>query len=427
MARLTSLAPAPHRLGYLSAAPTVSTRPDAASAGPRAHILGVVNGFRGLGWDVLPFVVGDRLPPGVGGGGVQRLLERVPAARPVADLARLVLARRSAAAAWAELGGRVDWVYERFATMQVLGRRFRRAGIPWILETQGLFFYETRVERAAVGWPALARRIELAAYRDCDVLVAVSEPLRELLVDRCGVAPGKILIVPNAVELERFAPALNPTARPFPEPAPDLTLAFAGGLIAWQALDLLLEAMAELRSEGLTVGLVVVGDGAMLRPWQERAAGLGLAGLVRFTGRVPGTEVGRHLAGCDLGYSGPRLMAIGAMYHSPIKLYEYMAQGLPVLAAGFADASRLVEGQDTGFLFAPGDRDDLKRALRLAHAARERLPAMGAAARRLVETEHSWPARVRAMVPAIAERLAAAGTGSTVSPPPARLQPEGAA
>ena len=98
-----------------------------------------------------------------------------------------------------------------------------------------------------------------------------------------------------------------------------------------------------------------------------------------------------------------------------------------MLAAGFADASRLVEGQDTGFLFAPGDRDDLKRALRLAHAARERLPAMGAAARRLVETEHSWPARVRAMVPAIAERLAAAGTGSTVSPPPARLQPEGAA
>ena len=64
MARLTSLAPAPHRLGYLSAAPTVSTRPDAASAGPRAHILGVVNGFRALGWEVRPWIAGDRLPPG---------------------------------------------------------------------------------------------------------------------------------------------------------------------------------------------------------------------------------------------------------------------------------------------------------------------------------------------------------------------------
>lgn len=425
MTRLTSLAPAPHRLGYLSAAPTVSTRPDAASAGPRAHILGVVNGFRALGWEVRPWIAGDRLPPGVGGGGVQRLLERVPAARPAADLARLVLARRSAAAAWAELAGRVDWVYERFATMQVLGRRFRRAGIPWILETQGLFFYETRVERASVGWPALARRIELAAYRDCDVLVAVSEPLRELLVEQCAVAPDKILVVPNAVELERFAPALNATARPFPEPVPDLTLAFAGGLIAWQALDLLLEAMAELRAEGLAVGLVVVGDGAMLQPWQEQARALGLGGLVRFTGRVAGSEVARQLAGCDLGYSGPRLMAIGSMYHSPIKLYEYMAQGLPVLAAGFADATRLVEGRGTGFLFAPGDRHDLKRVLRAAHAARGGLPAMGAAARRLVEAEHSWPARVRAMVPAIAGRLAAAGRPAL--PSTAALQPEGAA
>ena len=64
-------------LGYLSAAPTVSTRPGAASAGPRAHILGTINGFRAAGWEVRPYIAGDRLPPGVGNGRVQRLLERV--------------------------------------------------------------------------------------------------------------------------------------------------------------------------------------------------------------------------------------------------------------------------------------------------------------------------------------------------------------
>lgn len=400
------------RLGYLSAAPTVSTRPSAASAGPRAHILGTINGFRDAGWAVRPYVVGDRLPPGVGGGGVQRLLERVPAARPLADLARLAMARHGAARAWAELGGAVDWVYERFATMQVLGQRFRRAGTPWILETQGLFFYETKVERASVGWPALARRIETAAYRDCDVLVAISEPLKALLVERCHVDPGKILVVPNAVELDRFDPAQNGRERFFAEP----TLGFVGGLIAWQALDLLLEALAALRGEGIVIGLAVIGGGAMLASWQERAAALGIADRVVFTGQVAGTEVGALLARCDVGYSGPRVMAIGSMYHSPIKLYEYMAQGLPVLAAAFDDARKLVAGRGTGFLFAPGDEADLRRALRELHAQRAGLPRMGAAARALVAAEHSWPARVRDLIPAVQDILAASGERAAAAP-----------
>ncbi len=392
------------RLGYLSAAPTVSTRPTSASAGPRAHILGTINGFSAAGWAVRPYIAGDRLPPGVGNGRVQRLLERVPAARPLADLARLAMARHAAARAWAELQGEVDWVYERFATMQVLGRRFARSGIPWILETQGLFFYETRIERASVGWPALARRIELAAYRDCDVLIAVSKPLEGLLVERCGVDPGKILIVPNAVELDRFDPSCNGRERFFPEP----TLGFVGGLIAWQALDLLLEALAMLRAEGIVLGLAVIGDGAMLEPWRQRAAELGIADKVVFTGQVPGAEVGTMLARCDIGYSGPRRMAIGSMYHSPIKLYEYMAQGLPVLAASFDDARKLVGGRGTGWLFTPGDLGDLCRALREVHAQRQGLPRTGAAARVLVAAEHSWPARIRELIPAVRSVLAAA-------------------
>ena len=124
-------------LGYLSAAPTVSTRPEATSAGPRAHILGVVNGFQDQGWQVRPFIVGDRIPRGVSNGVVQRRLEGSGLVRFAGDAARLTMAARNRAAAFREFGDKVDWVYERFATMQVLGHPFKRAGIPWILETQG--------------------------------------------------------------------------------------------------------------------------------------------------------------------------------------------------------------------------------------------------------------------------------------------------
>nr|MDP9479668.1 hypothetical protein [Actinomycetota bacterium] len=67
-------APRKKRLGYLSAAPRVSTRPDAEAGGPRSHVLGVIRAFESLGWSVNRFIVGDRMPKGVAGGGSEKAL-----------------------------------------------------------------------------------------------------------------------------------------------------------------------------------------------------------------------------------------------------------------------------------------------------------------------------------------------------------------
>jgi glycosyltransferase involved in cell wall biosynthesis len=111
-------------------------------------------------------------------------------------------------------------------------------------------------------------------------------------------------------------------------------------------------------------------------------------------------------------------MQIGTMYHSPIKLYEYMAMAKPLLASDFADARQLIDGRDTGFLFAADQPDSLKAALRRVHADRHRLPLMGRAARALVAAEHTWQARAEAMIESLDSLLAAPSpapaTGTTV-------------
>lgn len=400
-------APRKKRLGYLSAAPRVSTRPDAEAGGPRSHVLGVIRAFESLGWRVERFIVGDRMPELASGKGSEKAISGNRLRTIAADLARLVLGTLNAYRARRELTGKVDWVYERFAVLQSLGWIFQRDGTPWILETNGLYSEEARAERGSLVLTGLARKLEVFAYTRCDVLVCVSGALKEVVMEKAGVDPQKVLVIPNGVDTAFFDPALHEPRRHFE----GFTVGFVGSLLAWQGLDRLIVAAGKLIAEGVPIHLTIVGDGPV-RDELERMARerglLGAQGHVRFTGRVPLHEVPGYIAGFDVGFSGQQGLKIGAMYHSPLKLYEYLSMGKPVVASAYDDAREITGGDGAGFLFAPGDTRDLQRALKEAYSARASLEEAGALARDEIVRHHSWRARVARMIPEIEAILATA-------------------
>lgn len=368
------------RLGYLSGAPRVTTRSASDAAGPRAHVLGVIDGFERRGWTVSRYIVGDRMPEVVARDG-ESMLHRGRAWTLAADIARLGLRGRHTSGAWSELGARVDWVYERFALFQSLGSRFARHGVPWILETNALLTEEASRERSGVVLTALARRLERQAYHECTALIAISQALADRLVADMGVPREKIAVIPNGVDVHRFDPARVNA----PRSARAFTVLFVGSLASWQGLDVLLRASAQVPD----VQVTIAGDGP------DRAALVALAQQLqiapRFLGRVSPDDVPALMASADVCYSGH------SAFRSPLKLYEYMAMGRPVISSAVPDAkAALVDGQ-SGFLFAPGDVDDLVRALRQAVSARECLDVMGQRARHDAVAHHSWGARVAAI------------------------------
>lgn len=394
------------RLGYLSAAPRVSTRPDAEAGGPRSHVLGVIRAFESLGWTVERFIVGDRMPRGVAGGGSEKALSGSRVRTLAADLVRLALGAFNAFRARRELSGKVDWVYERYAVLQALGWVFQRDGTPWILETSGLYSDEAKTERNSLVLTGVARKLEVFAYKQCDVLICVSQPLKDLVVRKIGVPEEKILVVPNGVDAALFDPALHEPRRLFD----GFTVGFVGSLLAWQGLDRLLHAVAALRAEGMPICVTVVGDGPARAGWEGLARELGLLGeSVRFVGRAPLDEVPGYLAGFDAGFSGQQGMKIGAMYHSPLKLYEYLSMGKPIIATAYNDARSLVRDTGAGFLFEPGNTEDLKRALRESYHSRKTFEEAGRRAREEVLGRHSWEARLAATIPKIEEILHRSG------------------
>ncbi len=391
----------PRRLGFLAAAPRISTHPDAEMSGPRSRVLGIIKGFKSLDWEVKKFIVGDRVPQKWSAKGSGEAISKGFIRTLAVDVVRLGLGIINSWKSWRELGSQVDFVYEYAATLQCLGWIFQRQGIPWILQVEALLFYEAKTERKALVLDGIAKWMEIQTYKQCDVLACVSETLKDILVQDYKIDAQKIIIVNNGVDTDFLNPQLHKSHRIFP----GFTIGFVGSLYAWSGLNLLLEIISELRNTGLDISLVVVGDGAMKSSWENLAQDLGITSNVAFIGRVSWQEIPQYIAGFDIGYSGQVQLQMGRMYLSPMKLYEYMSMAKPVIASAFEDAKRLIDNGQTGFLFQPENKDDLKRALLCAFHQREKLPQMGQLARTKIVNHHSWTSRVQVLVKGIEQIL----------------------
>lgn len=391
-------------LAFLSGAPRTSTKDIATLGGGRQHILGTISGFKANGWQVATCIVGDEVSERWLTANHEMDRGRPLLVRIAADILRIALFIKYVRRALRDISD-ADWVYERYAAYQCFGLFFQRRGVPWILETNTPLFDQAESDLRHVGMPHLMRWAETFAYRKCDILVVISEELKRMLSDRLNIPSAKIVVLPNAADVELFNPDIVVPRRLFGDDT--FVIGFQGGMYKWAGLEYMVRMIAILRSRGLDVAGVLVGDGHEKLSLQGLAAELRISDYVRFPGRVSREEVPGYIAGFDLCYSGQvNFSSAGSMYHSPLKLYDYMAMARPVVASRFADAITLTRDGSIGYLFTPCDLEDLLRAVTLAYKERSNLAAMGVEARAEVLTNHTWPARVRGFI-AVAEKMLA--------------------
>ena len=242
----------------------------------------------------------------------------------------------------------------------------------------------------------LARR-EAHVWQRADGYVTITSALRADLEGRYGSRP-RIAVVPDGVRTNRHPATPQPGTG-------NRVVAYAGHLYAWKGVDVLLEALTRLPT---VRGLIVGGHAAEpdLARTKSVAQRLGLTDRVTFTGLVEPARVPVLLSGAAVLVLPNTASAISTRFTSPLKLFEYMAAGRPIVASDLPSMREILRDGTSALLVPPGDAaalaDAIDRVLtdpdlsaRLARAAFDEVPA------------YSWARRAERLEALFAEVMAA--------------------
>jgi len=325
-----------------------------------AHVHEIIQGLRANGWDVTLFE-----PSGNRG----RLWEFLKA--------QVRLWKRSRD---------IDALYVRWhilALPTLLWARIR--DVPIVQEVNGpyedLFIAYPWTRRLAI----LLLSVGKWSLRLSSAIVTVTPELKRWLEEQVdGIL---VYNIPNGANAQLFRPDVTADValtRPY--------ALFFGALAAWQGLEVLLAAVGDTGWPSDVI-LVIAGEGAE-RARVEKAAAT--SSRIHYLGKVPYRRMPGIVAGSLVGISPQTdLGGRAATGLSPIKVFETLACGVPVIVSDFPGQAELVREWNCGVVFPSGDASALARAVATLNSCPAIRAQMGQRGRQAIEREHSWAKRAR--------------------------------
>jgi glycosyltransferase involved in cell wall biosynthesis len=264
--------------------------------------------------------------------------------------------------------------------------------IPYVVEVNGIITDELKVTNCSKTELVLAQLSEILNYRSCQKIVAVTEGIKKGIIELYNTDSEKIVVINNGVNIELFKQIDKSSARD--EVNLDQKyryICFVGKLAPWQGVEFLIRASPLILKECENARFLVVGDGIMRKEWIQLVEDLGMADKFIFTGSVPYEIVPTYINASDVCVVPKKPLKSG---YSPLKLYEYMACGKPIIATrtkGF----ELLEETNSGILINSENPVEFANSTLILLDNPELMINMGNNGRKYVVTNHSWASVAR--------------------------------
>jgi glycosyltransferase involved in cell wall biosynthesis len=238
-------------------------------------------------------------------------------------------------------------------------------GLPYVVSVHGLDAFSTEQVKGRVGeW---CRRISQCVYQSSRRVICISELVREQVLQGTG-SRCRTSVVYNGVDPDLFSPA-NEASSGGP------IVLCVGNLLPIKGHEVLLRAIASIRSDFPDLILEIVGDGPERAHLKALAQELHLAERVLFLGNQPREQVAAAMRRCTVFALPSRYEGLGCVY------LEAMAVGKPVIGCRGQGIAEIVRHGSNGFLVGPDNAKELGLALGMLLRDEPRCRTLGTAAR----------------------------------------------
>jgi sugar transferase (PEP-CTERM/EpsH1 system associated) len=248
----------------------------------------------------------------------------------------------------------------------------RLAGVPRTIHSEHGYELDT-----IGGLPWRRRLIRRGLYSLTDVLFTVSNQLREFHARQAGISRGRVRVLRNGVDTERFAFRREfrvAVRAQLGISSSSVVIGSVGRMVAIKDYPLTLECVSQLIQRGHDVHVLLVGTGSELAALQQRVC------------KSP--ELNRRVHFCGFSDRIPEMLSAMDIFVQASRgegmsntLLEAMATGLPLVASDVGGNSEVIVNRETGYLFPPGDRAALVHYLDVLIGSAELRCRLGRAGR----------------------------------------------
>jgi glycosyltransferase involved in cell wall biosynthesis/ubiquinone/menaquinone biosynthesis C-methylase UbiE len=307
------------------------------------------------------------------------------------------------------------YIYERLVLGNIAGAALsQELQIPYIVEYNGSeISMRKSFDGSSYVYEDVYLRAEMLAFEQATLISVVSEEVKRDLVAR-GVLASKILVNPNGVDLDAYAPPDSEEQRDIRAelgvPVDACVVGFSGTFGGWHGVDVLAAALPRICAQEPNVHFLLIGDGHYKHLVDTAVATHALAGRVTSAGRVPQTVGARMLKACDM-YVSPHNshMVDSRFFGSPTKIFEYMAMAGGIVASELEQigvvlspalrvrdfAADVSVTDQRAVLCTPGDEDEFVDAVVQLARHPDVSRRLGRNARAAAAAEYSWRGHVR--------------------------------
>lgn len=369
------------------------------------HIRGVVDALRSIGTEVVvhslpgadPYSTPKAMSPTRQATTFMKLVSKLP--QPMFELAEIAYNLRIGVRTfwWLLRNKRTDFIYERYALFTFMTTAVARLfGKPIILEIND----SCTVDRVRpLYFQKIARWLERWTFRKASGLIFVSERFRRHVAAAHGhMAPS--IVSQNAANIADFSFTAEDrnAGRAAAGFQNKVVCGYLGAFVPWHAIDKFVYAIADRLEQSPDLCLLLIGDGATFDTVKEFVVKRGLSHRIHLTGRVPHKEVPKLLAAMDMA-----VLPSAGDYTSPVKLFEFMACGIPPVAPDLEPIQEILREDDTGWMFKAYDTEAAVRCVLQKAADPQALARVGKAARAYIAAERQWVDNIDQLVTLVSE------------------------